>query len=93
MKLNPKAIALASSIISVLISVVCVIFIAILPVQTMNFFGWLIHIKNLAGLIGEREITLANSLGGIIFFFVVSHLLGWLFAQIYNKFAEKEVSK
>ncbi len=86
MKLNQKAIGSALAIVTALVSVVCVVFIKILPAQTMNFFGWLIHMNRLADLVGPREVTLGGSIAGIVTFSVAAYLLGWLFAALYNKF-------
>lgn len=86
MKLNQKAIGSALAIVTALVSVVCVVFIKILPAQTMNFFGWLIHMNRLADLVGPREVTLGGSIAGIAAFSVAAYLLGWLFAALYNKF-------
>ena len=88
MKLNQKTIGLALGIVSGLLSLVCVIFIKLIPEQTMNFFGWLIHINKLADLIGPREITLSGAVAGIVVFSVAAYILGWLFAVLYNKFSE-----
>lgn len=90
MTLNQKSFAFALAIISGLTSIVCVIFIKIIPGQTMNFFGWLIHINKLADLIGPRTITLEGSIAGIIIFSAAAYILGWLFAFLYNKLAEKQ---
>jgi len=90
MTLNQKAIALAFAIVSGLLSFICVIFIKLIPEQTMNFFGWMIHVNKLADLIGQREVTMVGSITGVIVFSAVAYVLGWLFAVLYNKFAQKK---
>ncbi len=90
MKLNQKAVALALAAVSGSLSLICVIFIKLVPAQTMNFFGWLIHINKLAELIGPREVTLGGTVAGIVAFSIAAYILGWLFAVLYNKFAEKQ---
>lgn len=90
MHFNPKALGLAAGIISFIVSLLCIIFIAIAPNATMNTFGWLIHIGNLADLLGQRTITLANSVVGLIVSFISAYILGWLFAVLYNKFLTKQ---
>lgn len=89
MILNQKAFALALAIVSGALSIVCVVFIKIIPVQTMNFFGWLIHVNKLADLIGPREVTLGGAVAGIVIFSMATYILGWLLAVLYNKFAQK----
>ena len=90
MKLNQKAVALALATVSGLLSLICVIFIKLIPAQTMNFFGWLIHMNKLADIVGSREVMLGNGVAGIITFFALGYVIGWLFAVLYNKFAEKQ---
>lgn len=88
MKLNQKSTALALGTISAILAFLCTIFIAILPVRTMNFFGWLIHINNLAEIIGPRIVTLGNGLAGVAFFFILGYAIGWFFAVLYNNFSK-----
>ncbi len=88
MKLNTKAIALSLALVSTIISFICVIFIAIAPVATMNFFGWLVHIDNLADILGPRSVTVGNAIAGIVAMFISAYIVGWLFAAIYNKFTK-----
>lgn len=88
MKLNQKALALASGLVSAVVSILCVILIAIVPVQTMNVFGWLAHINNLATLVGPRDVSLSGATIGIIVSFLVAYITGWLFAVLYNRFAK-----
>lgn len=90
MTLNQKAVALALAIVSGLLSFVCIIFIKFIPVQTMNFFGWLVHVNKLADLIGPREVTLRGAVAGMIVFSVAAYILGWLFAVLYNKLIRKQ---
>lgn len=89
MQLDKKAVALALGTISAIISFVCVALIAAIPTQTMSIFGWLIHINRLADIIGQREVTLANAVAGIVVFFVIAYVLGWLFAVLYNRSVQK----
>ena len=88
MKLSPQAIALSLGITSAIVSVICVIFIAAASVATMNFFGWLVHIDNLADILGPRSVTLGNAIAGIVAIFISAYIVGWLFATLYNKFSK-----
>lgn len=87
MKLDQKAIGLSLGIVSAFTYLVCIIFIAVFPTQTMNFFGWLIHIDNLSDILGARNITLANAIIGLVILFALGYAVGWLFAVLYNKSA------
>lgn len=88
MKINANAFGLAAGIISSALSLLCTILIALIPGPTMNFSGWLIHMNRLADIFGPRTVTLGNGIVGVVGFFIIGYILGWLFAAVYNKFTK-----
>lgn len=88
-KLNKNAVALAVGITTTLVYLVCMIFVAIFPLQTViavgNYFVHGIDISSIA----SKNITLAKSIMGLILVFLSSTVAGYVFAFIYNFFSDK----
>ena len=88
-KLNQSAIALAVGITTALVYLVCLIFVAIFPLETViaigNYFVHGIDISSIAA----KNITIAKSIIGLIVVSVSSAITGYIFALLYNWIGEK----
>ena len=88
-KLNQNAIALSFGIVVALIYLICIIFVAIFPLQTVvtvgNYFVHGIDISSIA----TKNITFGKSIIGLILVFVSSAFAGYTFTFIYNLFSDK----
>lgn len=88
-KLNQNAIALSVGITTALVYLVCLIFVAIFPLQTTitvgNYFVHGIDISSIA----TKNITLAKSLIGLIAVSLSAAVTGYIFAFMYNWIGEK----
>ena len=88
-KLNQNAIALAVGITTALVYAVCLIFVAIFPLETVvaigNYFVHGIDISSIAA----KNITLAKSIIGLVTVSLSSAITGYIFALTYNWIAEK----
>ncbi|MBS3101104.1 hypothetical protein J4204_03145 [Candidatus Woesearchaeota archaeon] len=88
-KLNQNAIALAVGITTALVYAVCLIFVAIFPLETVvaigNYFVHGIDISSIAA----KNITLAKSIIGLVIVSLSSAITGYIFALTYNWIAEK----
>ncbi len=88
-KLNQNAIALSFGLVIALVYLVCMIFIAIVPLETTitvgNLFVHGIDISSIA----TKNITFFKSLIGLILIFLSSAITGYIFALVYNWLGEK----
>ncbi len=88
-KLNQNAVALAFGITVALVYVVCLIFVAIFPLQTVitigNYFVHGIDISSIA----IKNITFGRSITGLIVVSLSSAVIGYVFAYLYNWIGEK----
>ena len=87
-KLNQNAVALAFGITMALVYVACLVFVAIFPLQTViiveNYFMHGVDISSIAA----KNVTLANSLVGLVAVFFSSIVAGYILAWLYNWFGE-----
>ncbi len=88
-KLNQNAVALAVGTTTALVYLVCLIFVAIFPLETVitvaNYFVHGIDISSIA----SKGITLAKSIIGLVVVSLSSAATGYIFALIYNWIGEK----
>ena len=88
-KLNPNAVALSLGITSAMLYIVCLVFVAVIPIQMMTpFVNNLQHSIDFTGMM-TRNITLFGSIIGIIGWFIIAAVTGYIFAFVYNKVSEK----
>ena len=88
-KLNQSAIALAVGITTALVYLVCLIFVAIFPLETVIVIGnYFVHGIDISS-IAAKNITLAKSLIGLVAVFLSSVVAGYIFAWLYNLIGEK----
>lgn len=83
-KIKPKATAYALAIVSGIVSLVCLLLIAIAPAFSLNFFGAIFHGIELSKIAADN-ITIGSAILGLVEVVVGAFILGWLFAVIYNK--------
>ncbi|MBI2100981.1 hypothetical protein HYT53_00025 [Candidatus Woesearchaeota archaeon] len=88
-KLNQSAIGLAVGITTALVYAICLIFVAVFPLETViaigNYFVHGIDISSIAA----KNITLAKSVIGLVVVSISSAITGYVFALIYNWIGEK----
>lgn len=85
MKLDEKAVALASGLVGGILAVACAILVWLFPLGMMNAASFWAHM-DFSGMV--RVVTLANFLGGIVLTFILGYFGGWIFARFYNKFSK-----
>ena len=81
-KLNPKTVSLSLAGVSVILSLLCAILIAVAPEATIKFFGSIFHGMDITKI--AQPITVSGVLMGLIAIIIVALITGWLFAIIYN---------
>jgi len=84
-KLSPKRVSLTLGIVSFILSVICLLLIAIAPAAMTNLFGSVFHGIDITQI--AAPISWGNTILGVIVATVIGLLAGWLFAITYNKFA------
>ena len=88
-KLNQNAIALSVGTITALVYLVCLIFVAVAPLEATiavgNLFVHGIDISSIA----IKNITFGRSITGLIVVFLSSTVVGYVFAYLYNWIGEK----
>jgi len=83
-KLNQNVVALSLGLTSVVLYILCLIVVAITPLGMMGpFVNNLQHSIDFNGMM-TKNITFAGSIIGIIGWFVISALTGYIFAFVYN---------
>lgn len=88
-KLNANIVALSLGITSTVLYILCLIAVAITPVQTMtSFVNNLQHSIDFSGII-VKDITFVGSIIGIVGWFIIAAVTGYIFAIAYNWIGEK----
>ncbi len=88
-KLNQNAVALAVGITTALVYIVCLIFVAVFPLETIITIGnYFVHGIDLSS-IAAKNITLAKSIIGLLIVSISSAIVGYIFALTYNWLEEK----
>jgi hypothetical protein len=85
-KLNTRSLALATAIITALVYIACILFVAIAPKAAMAFFSYVLHmdLTNIA-----RVITWGSFIVGLLFWTVGIALYTALIARLYNSFISR----
>ncbi len=87
-RINENALALSAGIVSVLAYIVCLIFVAVLPLEAIIAIGnYMSHGVDIAK-IAAKNITLGSVFVGTIGWFVVSYIAAYVFAYLYNRLAK-----
>lgn len=88
-KLKPNIVALSLGITSVVLYVICLVLVAITPAGALvPFMNSLIHSVDFSSMM-TKSITLTGSVVGIIAWFVIAAITGYIFAFVYNWVLEK----
>ncbi len=82
MKLNPKAMAMASAIVTAIIWTICSLLVATLPAQMMAFTGHMVH-ADFSAL--NWTMDFPGYVIGLVIWTVDVAFAVWLFAVIYNR--------
>ncbi|MBI2650984.1 hypothetical protein HYX01_00765 [Candidatus Woesearchaeota archaeon] len=87
-KLNPNLVALSMGVASAILYILCLIVVAITPIPAVvSAVNALQHSIDVSGIV-VRSISLANSIIGIIGWFVIAAVTGYVFAFTYNLLAK-----
>ena len=87
--INPNAAALSGGISADVISLLCLIFVAIAPAETVaSVANSLFHGLDVSS-IATKSISVGKSIMGLIILFIVGAIIGYVFAVAYNKLSEK----
>lgn len=86
-RLNPKIVSLSLVSVSVVLSLLCALLIALAPQATVNFFGSIFHGIDIVKI--ATPITLSGVMIGFAATAIVAFVTGWLFAVVYNYFLIK----
>lgn len=83
-KLNANFVALSLGITISIVYIVCLIFVAIFPLQTIITFGnYFVHGIDISS-IATKNITISSSIIGLVLVFLSSAVSGYIFAFVYN---------
>lgn len=88
-KLNQKAVAFAVGMTTALVYIVCLIFVAVFPLETVVTVGnYFVHGIG-SSSIAAKSITIEKSVIGLIIVSISSAVTGYIFALLYNWIADK----
>lgn len=90
MRINTRAIGIASGMIAAAWFVVCGLLVAIAPGATSTFLGWVLHI-DLSSL--ARPISVSSFIGGLILFSVFVGICVAGTAWLYNRLTAQSYYK
>jgi len=83
MRINSRALGIASGMIAAATFIACGLMVAIAPGATSSFFGWVLHI-DLSSL--SRPISVSNFIGGLLLFSVFVGIcvaaVGWMYNRL-----------
>ena len=87
--INQNAAALAGGITVDAISIICLVFVAIAPLEAVtSVANSLFHGLDVSS-IAVRSISLGSSILGLVILFLLGAVSGYVFAFAYNKISEK----
>jgi len=88
-KLNPKIVSLSLASVSVILSILCALLVALAPKTTLIFFGSIFHGIDISKI--ATSVTFSGVLMGLFAIIILSLITGWLFALVYNYFEAKKI--
>lgn len=89
-KINPTNFALSLGAATLFLAVICLIFVAILPLNIMiNITNSLFHGIDISS-IATKSITLSSVITGIIIWIIIAVITGYMLALTYNKLGGKK---
>ena len=89
MRLDSKAFGLAAGVTAAILSAACALLVAIVPNAAMALLSDVVH-ADLTGLV--RNVTLANFIGGVLFWGVGTGLVFGFAAWLYNTLSNRQVA-
>lgn len=84
MRINSKALALASGLVAATTFSICALAVALAPGATMTFLGWVLHL-DLSGM--ARTLTFSSFCGGLLLFSAFIAACTGTTAALYNRLA------
>ena len=87
--INQNAAALAGGITVDAISIICLVFVAIAPLEAVTSVANSLFHGLDASSIAVKNISFGSSLMGLIVLFLLGAISGYIFAFVYNKISEK----
>lgn len=82
-KLSAKHVGSTLAITGGIISLVCLLLIAIFKESAVTLFGYIFHGIDMTQIM-VTEIAWGSAIIGVIEVVILSFVIGWLFAKIYN---------
>lgn len=82
MKLDIRAFAIATALVTAVLFVICAFFVALAPRETTAVAGYLVH-ADLSGL--SRSLTWGNFFGGLVGWSVGTAIIAGATAWLYNR--------
>lgn len=89
-QLSPKIVALSLAIVSAILSIACALLLKLAPEATVSVFGSIFHGIDITKI--ATPVTLSGVLIGLVVIIILSSIVGWLFALIYN-YLEANINK
>ena len=85
MQLNATKLANAAAITTLILYVVCTLFVAVAPQFSMTILVGAMHLPSVADALGEVEVTLGGFLLGLIPLVIYTYVGAYLLAILYNR--------
>ena len=87
-KLNESALAMSSAVVAALAYIVCLIFVAALPLGAIVTIGnYMSHGIDIAK-IAAKNVTIWSFFVGTIGWFIIAYIVAYALALLYNKIAK-----
>ncbi len=87
--LKSKVVALAVAMTTAFVYLVCLVFVALFPIETMATFGnYFVHGMDISS-IAAKDIKLSESIIGLVIVTLSAYIVGYVFALIYNWLGQK----
>ena len=88
-KINQNAAALAGGVTGAVLSLICLIFVAIFPIEAATAVAnSLFHGISFSGM-AAKSISFGKAATGLAVAFLIGAVIGYVFAVAYNKLSEK----
>ena len=83
-KLSPKRVSLSLAVVTAIVSIVCVLLVAIAPEAALKLLGAIFHGIDITK-IAAASVSFGSAVFGTIVAVVLALIIGWIFAVVYNK--------
>ena len=85
MQLNATKLANAAAITTLILYVVCTLFVAVAPQFSMTILAGAMHLPDAATALGEMEVTLGGFVLGLVTLVVFFYVSAYLLVALYNR--------